>query len=108
MKKKLENLKNVACVPYIGGFLTELTFLDESPDFLDKEKKIINANKIKIMSNILRQISYFQQFSYDISPVVSVQGYFRGIQALNEKQIFELSLKAEPKETKKQTLSNKK
>ena len=96
MKKKLLAVEPPV-VPYVGPYLTELTFLDEQPDFVDHQKKMINVNKLKIMGGILRRIHEYQRVGYKIQPVPIIQKFFLQFSPLDDKMAIEQSRKLEPK-----------
>eukprot|EP01091_Cochliopodium_minus_P009976 TRINITY_DN2579_c4_g1_i1.p1 TRINITY_DN2579_c4_g1~~TRINITY_DN2579_c4_g1_i1.p1 ORF type:complete len:739 (-),score=224.48 TRINITY_DN2579_c4_g1_i1:129-2345(-) len=105
MKKKLMNILNTPCVPYIGVFLTELTFLDEQPNYLDDMKKMINVPKMKVMGGILSTIFNMQCITYSFNPVPQILNFIQSAKVLNDNETFELSKKIESK-TKKKKINN--
>ncbi|CAF0754244.1 unnamed protein product [Brachionus calyciflorus] len=53
------------CIPYLGMYLMDLVFIEEStPDFL--ERNLINFSKLRMVSHIIRDIRTFQQSKYSI------------------------------------------
>eukprot|EP00834_Sanchytrium_tribonematis_P005815 NODE_379_length_8451_cov_0.593630.p7 type:complete len:149 gc:universal NODE_379_length_8451_cov_0.593630:4556-4110(-) len=55
-------------LPFLGLFLTDLTFSkDGNPDFKDKEKTIINYTKYFRISSIIQELQRFQH-RYDFKP----------------------------------------
>jgi len=87
---------SVACIPYIGLFLSDLTFIEEgNPDFL--ENGFVNFIKSKMVADVIRQIQRFQKRPFNLKTVPSIQQYLWQHQTLSEKECFQLSLIAEPR-----------
>ena len=52
------NLQTPPCIPYIGIYLTDLTFLqDGNPDMIDG---LINVSKFYKISNVIMEMRHFQ------------------------------------------------
>lgn len=102
-----EALKNVVppVVPYLGLFLTDLTFLNEgNPDFLDEEKKFVNFAKMTKIARVVRNIIIYQQEPYCLSAVEFIQDYIRSFKTLSEEEQYAESIKLEKKIPKAQRL----
>ena len=54
------------CVPYIGTYLTDLTFIDEgNPDYITEgDAKLINYKKFQMISELIQRIQRFQRTGY--------------------------------------------
>jgi len=89
------------CMPYLGIYLTDFTFVEEgNPDMVD-DKRLINFNKRKFINNVVQQISTHQLQGYDgmIEPLEPHRSYFLHMPAISDEALlFNLSLKWEPKE----------
>eukprot|EP01080_Neovahlkampfia_damariscottae_P010788 gene10788-3405_t len=83
-------------VPYLGLFLTDLTFIDEgNQDFVNDK---INFTKVQRVSNIIRNLKTYQQTPYDIHLIECIQNHFDEIDfRLDEEDMYELSLLREPR-----------
>eukprot|EP01080_Neovahlkampfia_damariscottae_P008145 gene8145-12606_t len=84
-------------VPYLGIFLTDLTFIDEgNQDFIDDK---INFTKVKRVSTIIKNLKVYQQTPFDIHLIEQLQNFFDQLDfRLDEDEMYELSLLREPRE----------
>jgi len=94
---------NPPCLPYLGVFLTDLTFLEDgNPNILniDGRTDIINFEKMRRVSVVIQKIVIYQQQPYNFKKVDEIYGYIENLQAniLSEKELFDLSLDVEPRE----------
>jgi len=89
------------CIPYLGVYLTDLTFVEEGNlDFISTTKtneKIINWQKRKLIYTIINNIQQFQQLSYNLQPVHQIQEFLRKIPNVEDSELFRLSLEKEPR-----------
>ena len=61
----MKNKCDPPCIPYLGMYLMDLVFIEEStPDFLDGN--LINFSKLRMVSHIIRDIRTFKQSKYTI------------------------------------------
>ncbi|KAK5782486.1 hypothetical protein RI543_000040 [Arxiozyma heterogenica] len=99
-RAQLRGMKDVACVPFFGIYLSDLTFIAAgNSDYLHRNKDIINFSKrIKIV-DIIEEILSFQHVHYKLKR-------FDDIQTLIETSLgqvphievqYQLSLKIEPR-----------
>ncbi|KAJ5069732.1 protein son of sevenless [Anaeramoeba ignava] len=97
-RAQLEKRKSLPLVPFIGVLLTDLTFIEEgNPDSVDG---LIHFYKFFLAGKAINSVLAFQEKSYDVRPVESIQNYFlSNIQVpLSESQLYQISLQNEPKE----------
>ncbi len=60
------------CVPYLGVFLTDLTFMnDGNPDEI---KGLVNLDKRRRVANTIREIQQYQNTPYSFTEVPIIQG----------------------------------
>lgn len=90
------------CIPHIGVFLTDLTFIDDgNEDIVDN--RFINFAKFRLVYRTIRGIGQYQDTQYNLTPVESIQQYLEhDIEVSNEdestmKELFEISLSIEPR-----------
>eukprot|EP00002_Diphylleia_rotans_P028254 TRINITY_DN5700_c0_g2_i1.p1 TRINITY_DN5700_c0_g2~~TRINITY_DN5700_c0_g2_i1.p1 ORF type:complete len:1097 (-),score=216.38 TRINITY_DN5700_c0_g2_i1:583-3873(-) len=83
------------CVPYLGMYLTDLTFIDDgNPDCIDK---LINFRKRDLTYNVVREIQQYQQLSYSYQPNPRFTHIFADMVILDDKAMYAESLKREPR-----------
>ena len=86
--------QGVPVLPYLGVYLTDLTFVDENSDFVDG---LVNFSKRMLIFNIIHQISVRQNSPYNIQPVQQIIERLSRIQILDDKEFFQRSLRLEPR-----------
>jgi len=85
------------CIPYLGMYLTDLTFIEDgNPDFL--QDGMISFAKRKRVAAVIREIQQYQQTPYALKPVPQLQDYISGLDGMDEKTAYDLSLLVEPRE----------
>lgn len=65
-----------ACIPYIGMYLTDLTFVDEGNISFTKDG-LINFGKWRLTAKILKKLSRFQHLLFVFDPVPVIQNIFK-------------------------------
>jgi len=90
------------CLPYLGVFLTDLTFIEEgNQDYLtveDGRGDIINFEKLRKVATVIEQIIIYQQKPYHFEKVDVIFEYFNNLTYLPEAEAFKVSRENEPKE----------
>jgi son of sevenless-like protein len=86
------------CIPHIGLFLSDLTFIEEgNKDYLDGK---INFSKSRKLAERIAWIKQYQQEGYNFEAIPAAQLYFeRNMEVLQEDEFWTMSLNAEPKDT---------
>ena len=75
LRSKHDSIKGPT-VPYIGMFLTDLTFVEEgNPSSL--KDGLINFSKWRLVSKILKRLHKYQQNLYNFDAVPIIQGVFK-------------------------------
>jgi hypothetical protein len=83
-------------IPYIGVYLTDLTFInDGNPDMLSNNR--INFVKHRYVHNIIETIQKFQKDEFPFTPVVIIQKFLSSLEIIPESDQYALSLQIEPR-----------
>jgi len=88
-------------IPYLGVYLTDLVYTDESPNFVKSPggKDLINFGKRRIVYNIISGLQQFQQASYNLQPVHQIENLLKTERLrqhrLDEKELWKLSQERE-------------
>ncbi|CAL4091049.1 unnamed protein product, partial [Meganyctiphanes norvegica] len=85
------------CIPYLGMYLTDLTFIDEgTPTFTDDD--LLNFSKMRMIAHVIREIRHFQQTPYKIEYNNRVASYLLDTSLiLSDEDQYRLSLDLEPR-----------
>ncbi|EFA83616.1 RasGEF domain-containing protein [Heterostelium album PN500] len=87
--------KNPPCLPFLGVYLTDLTFLEEgSPDTL--EGGLINMVKRTQLAAVIQEIQQFQQLPYSLSTVPIIRDFLHQVNGLQERALYKQSRIVEP------------
>ncbi|KAH3760399.1 cell division control protein [Pelomyxa schiedti] len=90
------------CIPYMGIFLSDLTFIEEgNPDVVPDSPGLINWSKMKMTAKVLKEIQRHQSVPFVLQPVTSVQAFISDIETrpgMTDDDAYERSLELEPKE----------
>ncbi|KAE8264041.1 hypothetical protein A4X03_0g1235 [Tilletia caries] len=92
---------NPPCVPFLGVWLTDLTFIEDgNPDRLKTDNRLINFNKRQKTAEVIREIMIYQSTQYNLTPVPLIQQYLEVVLVPSQTQdlMFDQSEKLEPKE----------
>ncbi|TPX62785.1 hypothetical protein SpCBS45565_g06925 [Spizellomyces sp. 'palustris'] len=97
---------NPPCVPFLGFYLTDLTFIEDgNPDLLAPKSAggksgLINFSKRMKMAEVIREIQQYQNAPYVLMPVPELQQWLRS--SLNTRvedgDLYNVSLSMEPRE----------
>lgn len=91
---------NPPCMPFLGVYLTDLTFIEDgNPDLL-KGTNLINFDKRFKVATVIVEVAQYQTTQYCLQAVAVIEKYlldkFQSVQSIN--QLYDLSLKIEPRE----------
>jgi len=98
-------LRNVKppCIPYIGLYLTDLTFIEEgNPKYLNNK---INFARCRRFAEVIRDMQTYQNQRYALLPFSELQELILNIQVLGEEDMYAQSLKVEARQQKKKKQS---
>lgn len=92
-------------VPYLGLFLTDITFIqDGNPDCIPGTgNQYINFHKLRTVGTVILSLQMFQQVIYNCTNNTSqlIKEFVHYTEPLDEKELYRLSLEIEPKAPKK-------
>lgn len=99
---------SVPAIPFLGVYLTDLTFLDlGNADFLP-DTNFINFEKRRKVHQLIREIQKYQQTQYALQPVPQIQDFMRRLGEaksafdpnvmMTEDQLYDKSMEVEAKE----------
>jgi len=98
---------NPPLIPYLGVYLTDLTFIEDgNPDRL--EGGLINWVKRQRYAAVLKDIQQYQQTPYCLEEVPFIQEYLLRYEPLDEDQCYKLSLMRETRQPEKETKEKRK
>jgi len=84
------------CIPYMGVYLTDLTFIDEGNPH--KIAGRINFSKCLYSHKVISTALKFKPFIYNFAPVQIIQQFFLSARKIqNEDELYTLSLEREPR-----------
>jgi len=95
---------NPPIIPYIGTYLTDLTFIDDGNK--DLINNLLNFYKRSLTHKSIAEIQRFQQIGYCLRPVTLIEQYVRDIPPHDDEkafqsQLYEFSLQREPRGAEK-------
>ena len=99
LRKRLHNI-HPPCVPYIGIYQTDLTFIEEGNPTLN-DAGLVNWQKCKLQANIIIEIQTYQQTPYCLTAVPWLHDFFATVDpTVDENEMWNISMKFEPREKK--------
>ena len=100
---------NPPCIPYLGVYLTDLTFIEDGNR--DEMNGLINMFKRSLVSNVIMEVQQYQQQPYNLQTVVQIQDLFNTWPSFTHLQREELtkamyadSLRYEPRGAERSTI----
>lgn len=64
---------NPPCIPYLGMYLTDLTFIEEGNKDTLTDFELINFHKRRLISETIRELKTYQQNAYNLQEVPAIQ-----------------------------------
>jgi len=92
------------CIPYLGMYLTDLTFINDGIPLYLQDSGLINFDKCRKVSGSVQELMQYQQTPYCLTPVEEIQAYLvKQIRYFEEaehidREFYNLSLQLEPKQ----------
>ncbi|KAH3760071.1 cell division control protein [Pelomyxa schiedti] len=97
LRQKLHNI-HPPCIPYLGVYLTDLTFIEEgNPTWIEDK---VNFTKCRLQATVILEVQQYQQAPYCLEPVLLLAEWLntRG-SASTEELCYKKSCLLEPKDT---------
>ncbi|EGG23398.1 leucine-rich repeat-containing protein [Cavenderia fasciculata] len=89
------------CIPYLGVYLTDLTFIEDGmKNTLNGRDELINFEKRRKISVVIREIKQYQQSPYNFSVEEVTCRYLKTLPSFTEKALYKASLSCEAKESR--------
>lgn len=90
-------------VPYVGIYLTDLTFIEEgSPKYIERNNlKLINFSKCRLFALVIRDIQTYQQTRYALEVYPELRELLLNLEVMPEEEMYKMSLIREERTSKK-------
>eukprot|EP01137_Pigoraptor_chileana_P014293 Opistho-2@68754 len=95
--RKLISSINPPCIPYIGIYMTDLTFIRDGNPNLLPNTELINFTKRRMISAVLIEMLQYQQTPYHLADVPVLRTKLDKITHFDEQACYKQSLKIEPR-----------
>ncbi|KAI9243744.1 ras guanine nucleotide exchange factor domain-containing protein [Phascolomyces articulosus] len=91
---------NPPCIPFLGVYLQDLTFMEDGNPNVLKNTDLINFGKLAKTSEVIREIQQYQSTPYPFLSVSMLQMFIKANlqSARDEDSLYNESVKIEPKE----------
>eukprot|EP00007_Cunea_sp_BSH-02190019_P007766 CAMPEP_0174239598 /NCGR_PEP_ID=MMETSP0417-20130205/15360_1 /TAXON_ID=242541 /ORGANISM="Mayorella sp, Strain BSH-02190019" /LENGTH=1141 /DNA_ID=CAMNT_0015318559 /DNA_START=130 /DNA_END=3555 /DNA_ORIENTATION=- len=96
--RKLLHSVNPPCIPYLGVYLTDLTFLDDgNPDTIDGLINFMKRQKIAEVIGEIRQYQFAEYENITLNP--EMHAFVLSLDPIDDEEAYTLSMKVEPRNT---------
>jgi len=104
LRRHLHQNISPPCIPYLGMYLTDLTFIEEgNPDMIGE---LINFDKRRRVAVVIKEIQGYQQDPYCLKEVPIIRGFLlAGGEYVDENKCYKLSVDIEPRDGKAKQVS---
>jgi len=104
LRKELRHNIAPPCIPYLGMYLTDLTFIEEgNPDLIGE---LFNFDKRRRIATVIKEIQQYQNEPYCLKEVPIIRGFvLAGGEYVDENKCYQLSLQIEPRDGKAKQVS---
>jgi len=86
------------CIPYLGVYLTDLTFIEDGNPNTLNESGLVNFSKRRKIASVIRDIQQFQQTHYSLEVVAPLRDFSLSLEIMSEDEAYEASLKCEARQ----------
>ncbi|KNC52502.1 Ras guanine nucleotide exchange factor A [Thecamonas trahens ATCC 50062] len=86
-------------LPYLGIFLSDLTFIEDGMADRVGADELVNFTKLRHIGVVISGIQMFQQLPYALEPLSALQSWILGHTLVDENDQYALSLKYEPRKS---------
>ena len=91
--RQATKIAELPCLPYIGTFLGDLTFIDAGPDYT--AEGLINWSKFQSTANTVLQLQAKQKTAYAFEVLSDWQRFLSALPDFSEAELYEMSKKVE-------------
>ncbi|RCI04084.1 hypothetical protein CU098_000347, partial [Rhizopus stolonifer] len=101
---------NPPCIPFLGIYLQDLTFIEDgNSNYLKKTNNQINFAKRMKTAEVIRDLQQYQSTHYMLTAVPDIQEFIKTHlhSSREEDELYELSLKLEPRERGEDTIARR-
>lgn len=97
--RKAIHTTNPPCIPFLGVYLTDFTFIEEgNSDLVTKgENKLINFAKQELIYTVFEEIEQYQLTHYSLEFVEQLGAFLQQLPFNDEESLYKLSLLREPR-----------
>jgi len=86
------------CIPYLGMYLTDLSFIEEGTPNFTEDGGLLNFSKMRMIAHVIREIKHFQQTPYKIEANPKVINYLLdNSRHYPDDELYQRSLCLEPR-----------
>jgi son of sevenless-like protein len=107
--RALLRIANPPCVPFLGVFLTDLTFIEDgNTDMMRKHPHLINFSKRMKTAEVISDIQQYQSVPYHLHSVPGIVTFVENQLSSSGDigELYSLSLKLEPREREDEKVSS--
>jgi son of sevenless-like protein len=76
------------CIPYLGVYLTDLTFIEDGNKDYVTDEGLINFDKRRKISTVIREIQQYQQTPYCLEAVPWLQDMLNKVEYWEENETY--------------------